>query len=92
LDWWWPDFARLLSAKDADGNGSRLSAAIGHHYKWAAYDRAAEEGFVIRKNRRISDGMESCYWRVAFMYDPRRIDNHQLPEDRSVRRERGGLF
>ena len=28
--------------------------------KRAAYDRAAEEGFVIRKNRRIGDGMKSC--------------------------------
>jgi hypothetical protein len=60
LDWWCPDFARLLSAKDANGNGSRLSAAIGHQEKRAAYDRAAEEGFIIRKNRRVSDGVKSC--------------------------------
>src|SRR6476620_962501 len=60
LDWCCPDFARLLSAKDTNGNGSRLSAGIGHQKKRAAYDRASEEGFVIRKNRRIGDGMKSC--------------------------------
>jgi hypothetical protein len=60
LDWRCPDFARILSAKDANGYGSRLSAAIGHQEKRTAYDRAAEEGFVIRKNRRVSDGMKSC--------------------------------
>ena len=87
-----PDFARLFSAKDANGNGGRLPAAISHQEKRAAYNRAAEEGFVIRKNRRVSNGMKSCQWPVAFVYDARRIDNHQLPENRSVRRERGGLF
>jgi len=60
LDRWCPDFARLLSAKDANGNGGRLLAAIGHQEKRAANDPAAEERFVIRKNRRVSDGMKSC--------------------------------
>src|SRR6476646_2157703 len=92
LDRWSADFARLFSAKDANGNCSRLPAAIGHQKERTAYNRAAEEGFVIRKNRRVSNGMKSFQRPIAFEYDARRVDNHQLPENRSVRRERRGLF
>src|SRR6476620_1003615 len=42
LDRWSADFARLFSAKDANGNGSRLPAAIGHQKERTAYNRAAE--------------------------------------------------
>src|SRR6476620_2428292 len=60
LNWGYLNFAWLFSAEDADGNGSGLLAAIGYQEKWAAYDRAAEERFVIRKNRRVSDSVKSC--------------------------------
>jgi hypothetical protein len=46
------DFARLLSAKDANGNGAcRLPSAT---LEAGPYDRAAEEGFIVRKNRALA--------------------------------------
>lgn len=76
------DVARLLSAEDANGNGGRLSAGVSHQEERPPYNLAAEEGFVIGKNRRVRDGMKPCQWRATFVYDTRRIDDHQLPEDR----------
>src|SRR5215475_5129858 len=47
LDEWHLDVARLLAAKDANGNGSCLSAPLEHREKRAANNPAAEEGLVI---------------------------------------------
>src|SRR5262245_10388426 len=91
LHGWRADLARLLSAKDANGNGGCLSAGVGDQEKRATDYAMAEEGFVIRKNRRVSDGMKPCYWRIAFVYHARRVDDHQLPEDRRLLGKRGGM-
>ena len=52
------DVARLLSAEDANGNGSCLSAGISRREQRPAHDLAAEEGFVIGKNRCLGDGVQ----------------------------------
>ena len=85
------DVARLLATKDANGNCGCLSASVSRQEKRTA-DNMAEEGFVIRKNRRICDGVQPWQRRDTFVHDTRRIDDHQLPEDGGLWRQRGGVF
>src|SRR5262245_59475288 len=76
LDGRYFDVARFFSSEDANGNSGCLPAGVGHQEKRPAYNFATEEGFVIRKNRGVSDLMKPCQRRSTFVYNARRIDDH----------------
>ena len=86
------DIPRLLAAEDANGDGRRLPASLLNGEHWTTDNLTGEEGLVIRKDRRVGDSMEPGQRSVALVHDTGRIDDHQLPEDRGMRRQRRGLF
>src|SRR5215211_5180021 len=86
------DVARVLAAKNANGNLGRPSAYFEHRDVWAANNLTAEEGIRIAENRCVGDSMKPCQRYALFVRDTRRIDHHQLPEDRGLRWERSGVL
>ena len=58
-----------------------------HGVHWTADDCLTEEGTIVRKNGRVGRGGEFVQRFVGLVRNPRRIDIHQMPEDRAVRRQ-----
>src|SRR5262249_54935592 len=76
------DVSRLLASQDAHGHGGCLSAPLKHREHWATDKLAAEEGIVIGEDGRAGDGVKPCQCLVPLVHRTRRIDDHQLPENR----------
>ena len=59
---------------------------------WPADHVVAEKSIIVRKDRRVSHVMKPAQGLAAFLRKTCRINRHQVPEDRRVRRQRGRLF
>ena len=58
----------------------------------AADDVTPEECIGVTENGCIGDGMKACQRCALLVRETRRVDHHQLPEDRRSRRKRSGVF
>ena len=63
-----------------------------HRVHRTADDCLTEEGTIVRENRRVGRGGELVQRVVRLVRNPRRIDIHQMPEDRAVRRKTCCVF
>ena len=68
----------------------RLELEHGVHR--SADDCLTEEGTIVRENRRVGRGGEFVQRYVGLVRNPCRVDVHQMPEDRAVRRQSCGIY
>src|SRR5215472_8457219 len=89
---WYLDVASALAAEDTNGHRGCQAAPLADRVHRAANNLTAKKRVIMRKNGRVGDGIKPFQRFVVFMHDTRRINVHQMPEDRGLRWKRSRVF